>query len=415
MDTLSKPQTGGRIIGEGEDGCVLSEPMWPCSKESTGKVDSLNSRYVSKIVSDTDNESDYIRAATRILGPELSSIYLVQLKAECSPASNTHGPSSLDSEAFQNSKAAVLGWQNPEQACGKLKQELKKRKDITINHKLMILNKYSMTLNQWGHAKPSLTQVINAVPQFISILQKLFQNSSEQLINIDLHAGNIFVRPGNSNNSIQFGIADFGHSLLRQHVIGSGVLFFGKYLCDYIAIYSLYSGYVQIPLEARLLSYCFMKHLENKTPGEFIQSWLRDPDVIQHQKQLPDNILANHTNFMTNLLTSPIFIAMIEAIQGISRKLRLNPNSATRVTQSLSSSEKIVLEFIITRYGIISPINVIASVCTMAKINTALITSFITAAIEAPYIQTGSSLPSALTSVQGADLGILWADVVEGR
>ena len=230
------------------------------------------------------------------------------------------------------------------------------------------------------------------------------------MINIDLHAGNIFV---SSYTALQFGIADFGHSLLRQHITGSGVLFFGKYLCEYIAIYTLYSDYIQIPIEARLLNYCYMKHLEHKTPGEFIKSWLHDPDVIRHQKQLPDSILANHVDTMTNLLTSPIFIAMIESIQGISRKLSLTPKNPTQITRALSANDKVVLEFIITRYGLISPINVIASVCSMAKINTTTLSTFITAAIEAPYLQTGSSLASALTSVQGADLGILWADIVE--
>lgn len=411
MGSLSKTQTGGRIIGEGEDGCVLSEPMWPCAKDSTGKIpDSLNSHYVSKIVSKSDSESEYIKAAARILGPELSAIYLVQLKGECSPASDTRHPSSLDSKAFQNAKAAVLQWPNPNQACGKLKVELQKDKNMG-DHKVMVLNKYPMTLNQWGHTvNTTQTQVLNAIPQFISILQKLFQNSSEQLINIDLHAGNIFV---SSYTALQFGIADFGHSLLRQHITGSGVLFFGKYLCEYIAIYTLYSDYIQIPIEARLLNYCYMKHLEHKTPGEFIKSWLHDPDVIRHQKQLPDSILANHVDTMTNLLTSPIFIAMIESIQGISRKLSLTPKNPTQITRALSANDKVVLEFIITRYGLISPINVIASVCSMAKINTTTLSTFITAAIEAPYLQTGSSLASALTSVQGADLGILWADIVE--
>ena len=409
-------KTGGRIIGEGEDGCVLSEPMWPCTKGTHAILpDPRDPRYVSKIVDRSDDESDYIRAAIRILGPELSLTHIVQLKGECPPASNEHPPSSQDSNVFHNAKAAVLKWQNPEQACGKLKQELKGHSDITLSHTVMYLSKYPMSLSDWGaqiHSIKSSNDLLIAIPQFITVLQKLYQTSFEQLVNIDLHAGNIFVRP--SHKGIKLGVADFGHCLYRQNVTGSGILFFGKYLCEYTAIYSLYSDYIQIPLEARLLNFCYKKKLEYTTPNEFIQTWLRDPDVIKHQKELPDSILIDHTNHMTTLLTKPLFIAMIESIQDISRKLHLNPSNPRGITLSLSANEKIVLEYIITRYGLISPINVISAVCNSnQKIRDIPFDTFITSAIDAPYIQTGSSLPSVLASIQGADLGILWADTVE--
>lgn len=408
---MDRVKTGGRIIGEGEDGCVFAEPMWPCASQSGTRSipDSMNSRYVSKIIDITDDEPEYIKAAARILGPTLSAKYLIQLKGECPPASNQAPPSPMDLKALDASTKSILTLPYSTQACGKLKNDLKKGHDISRDHMVMYLNKYHMTLNEWIHTTTKISHVLPAIPPFISILQKLYQNSSEQLINIDLHAGNIFIRP----TPLQFGIADFGHSLLRQHVIGSGILFFGKYLCNYIAVFSLYSGYIQIPLEARLLNFCFMKHLEHVSPSKFIDKWLHDPDVINHQKDIPDSILANHNDMMATLLMRPLFIAMIESIQKISGKLSQNPTNPRGLTLSLTAHEKTVLEYIITRYGIISPINVIATTCSLAHMDPVILIEFITTAIQAPYLQTGSSLPSALTSIQGADLGILWADIIE--
>lgn len=412
---MDKSKTGGRIIGEGEDGCVFAGPMWPCASSPTNSVpDSMNSKYVSKIISSSDHEAEYIKAAARILGPELSSKYLIRLKGECTPATNDTPPAPLNFKAFQDSKDALLKLSGSTQACGSLKKALKKGSDISLDHKVMYLEKYSMSLNDWGHSKHStkngILKVLKAIPPFLSILQKLYQNSSEQLINLDLHAGNIFVR----ENPFQFGIADFGHSLLRQHVVGSGVLFYGKYLCDYIAVFSLYSGYIQIPLEARLLNFCYKKQLDNVSPSEMIDKWLHDPDLIKHQKDIPDSAVANHSEIMEILLTRPLFIAMLESIQKLSRKLRQSPTNPRELTLSLSVSEKTVLEYIITRYNCISPINVITTICILANMNqTTPLVDFIQTAIQAPYLQTGSSLSSALSSIQAADLGILWADILE--
>jgi hypothetical protein len=411
---MDRVKTGGKIIGEGEDGCVFAEPMWPCASSAAQSVpNSKNSEYVSKIIDSSDHEAEYIKAAARILGPELSSKYLIHFKGECAPATDQSPPARIDTKAFQESKDALAKWPNPDQACGTLKKALKKG-DISRDHKVMYLEKYTMTLNDWGHMRHSkrndIRQILKAIPPFLSILQKLYQNSSEQLINIDLHAGNIFVK----ENPFQFGIADFGHSLLRQHIVGSGVMFYGKYLCDYIAVYPLYSGYIQIPLEARLLNFCYRKQLDYVSPSEIIEKWLHDPDVLKHQKEIPDSTLANHSDIMATLLTRPLFIAMLESIQKLSRKLRQSPSNPKELTLSLSPNDKTVLEYIITRYGSISPINVITTICILSNINhTRTLVEFITTAIQAPYLQTGSSLPSALSSIQGADLGILWADTVE--
>ena len=402
MEVNTLKMSGGKIIGEGEDGCVFTEPMWPCAKDQVSNL--KDSRYVSKIVEKDDIESEYIRAATRILGPQLSARYIVTLKGECSPASGLKSDLALDENRVQ-----LLNWDS-EQACGNIKSQIQKGQSLTDSHKVMYMTRYPMTLSQWGlSSKLNIRQIESAISPFISILQKLYQNSSEQLINLDLHAGNIFVRP--LDTGIQFGMADFGHCLLRQHIVGSGVLFFGKYLCEYTAAYNLYSGYIQIPFEARLLNFCYKKKFEHLTPGEFIKAWLRDPDVLKHLNELSDASMLHHTQTVNDLMTKPIFIAMIETIQSISRKLHLNPNSPSHVTQSLSANEKTVLEFIITRYAIISPINLITTICMMNNKKSLALIEFLTTAIRAPYDQVGSSIASAVTSVQRADLTIAWDDV----
>lgn len=389
--------SGGKIIGEGEDGCVFSEPMWPCKSNTDQIIDIDSSSYVSKLVKKEDNESEYIKVATRILGPQLSAVHLVTLKGECSPSTESEN------------KAALLAWDS-KQACGKLKKELKQKHDITSDHKIMYMARYPMTLSQWG-SSINLRYVEAAIPPFLSILQKLYQNPSEQLINLDLHAGNIFVRP--LARSIQFGLADFGHCLFRQHMVGSGVLFYGKYLCDYIDAYELYHDYIQIPFEARFLNFIYKKHLDTLSPGDCIKAWLRDPNVIKHQSDILDASMIDHSRTMDELLSKPLFIAMIEILQSISRKLS-QYKTPTQVTQSLSTNEKTVLEFIITRYGCISPINIIASICLMNTKPSKALLEFVRNTIRAPYDQVGSSITSAVRSVQGADLGIVWTDVLSG-
>jgi hypothetical protein len=113
---------------------------------------------------------------------------------------------------------------------------------------------------------------------------------------------------------------------------------------------------------------------------------------------------------------------MIEKIQSICKKIRLHPNNYTDLYMSLSSTEKIVIEFILTRYSILSPLNTISE-DIMNKYNEKLLDSrgkgttnlirFLMLAILAPYDQEGSSLDKALSSVEGSDMGILWADVVK--
>lgn len=410
---------GGRILGEGQDGCVLTEPAWPCARTGTSTDDKLpnplDSKYVSKIVDTADDESVYLKAATRILGLELARQYSVHLKGECTPADSTHPPPLGQEEAYQSSKSSLLTWTKKDEACDILKQDLAKGKSITPDHKVLYISKYPITLDQWAQTKHvHLSSIHKALTPFIQIAQKLFQGNSEQLINLDLHAGNMYVRPL-QDDSIQFGIADFGRSLLRQrHVAGSDSNFFGKYLCENTAVYDLYALYNQIPLEARLLNFCYKKSLEHSTPGDLVRAWQTDKLTIEHNG-LKDAILYANKEVMDLLLTKPLFINMVEVLQVISRKLKQYEKDPTGLTQSLSQNEKTVLEFLITRYAIVSPINMIASVCMIASLNPIALIEFVKRAMIAPYIQVGSSLSAAVESVQGADMGIVWSDITRGR
>ena len=412
MEALKQNQ----IIGSGEDGCVFKS--WPCARTGTS-TNSINpdhdTQYVSKIVKRDDDESMYIQAATRILGPDLAKQYTIHLKGECAPANSSHPPPQGQDHIYQTSKAALLAWTKKNEACDTLKQELVQGKNITGDHKVMYINKYPITLDEWANTTSiKLSAVHAAIPPFLQVLQKLFQGNVEQLINIDLHAGNMFVKTVRTG-AIQFGLADFGRCLLKQSAVqNSGISFFGKYLCENTAVYDLYALYNQIPLEARLLNFCFKKSLEHSTPGDLVRAWQSDKLVIEHT-QLKDAILYNTQRLMNTLLTKPLFIRMLEYIQSISQKLRLYEKNPSLLTQSLSQNEKIVLEYIITRYAIVSPMNMIASVCMKSYLNPIELITFVGRAMIAPYVQVGSSLSTVVESVERADMGIVWSDITNGH
>lgn len=406
---------GGRIIGEGEDGCAMSNPGWPCAAGTAStNLNPMDTHYVSKIIKKDDNESEYIQAAYRILGPEQSAKYIIDLKGECSPANSRNPPEEGQEGALQQSRHSLVTWNPNDGACHRIKKDMLSGKNLTSRYKVIYTTRYPITLDDWAK-KPThtLQPIYDAISPFLYILQQLYQNSSEQLINLDLHAGNIFVKKI-TTTQIQFGLADFGRSLLRQHIGGSNALFFGNYLCDTIAAYQMYSQYYQIPLEVRLLNFCYHKRLYHLSPGDVIEHWLQDRSVLE-QARKDDALLYDHQKQMRFLLTKPLFINMIETMQSISRKLSKNPKTPSLVTLSLSNSEKTILEFIITRHNIISPINMIASICTIIGIHPTHLVEFIKRATMAPYIQVGSSLPAAVSSIQRGDIGMVWSDIINGR
>jgi len=411
---------GGRILGEGVDGCILATPMWPCAAGTVvGKDVPPNPKdpnYVSKIVPKKDGESEFLRAAARILGPEVSMKYLAGMKSECAPANSAHPPDKSELAEFQDSKAALLSTKKI-QACRSLKGAFQSSKGITSDMKVMHITRYPMTCVEWANKMLGITEAYphvlkvtqSAIPDFLRILQ-MFVQGREQLIHTDLHTNNIFVRPF-SNDTIQFGIADFGRCYLRQTGVVSPQ-FFGGYLCEYIVRYDIYTGFSQMPLEARILNYCYRKHVENRGPSALIKEWYQE--TLRHPKS-NDPVLFNLKKTLDYLTKRPLFIAMLEHMISIVKKLRATPTDPVTLTRALTASEVKVVEYILTRYTVLMPINTIAE--TVVSISDTGLTDnnpmaeFIIRAVSAPY-EHGSSLASELDAVIHADLSIAWSDVM---
>jgi hypothetical protein len=420
---------GGRIIGEGVDGCIFTEPSWPCVPGTAqGQAPMPNDKgYVAKIVNNGDIESGYIKAATRILGPQLS-MYIAGMKSECAPVNSQHPPDQSQQYSFELGKSALSKWAKGTDSgsCWDIQQKLKSNKGISQSHKIMYISRYPMTVIEWIEKHRNLKRpidyaikdTIQAIPQLLIVLQKLVQNPSEQLIHIDLHANNIFVKP--NNNTVNFGITDFGHCILRQAGDASKYTnAMANYLCEYIlSAGEFYARYSQIPLEARLLDFVYHKNLDNVSPGNIVRAWLQDPTIIKYKGGY-DICMADPNVFMNNLLKFPLFIALLEQIQAISKKTRMYSNDCQKLANSLTQEEKIVLDFILTRYTVISPINSIVEAVLTLKRNGAVspqenkLLLFLIRVIYTPYdAAIGSSLTSSLTAVRNGDLGIIWADVM---
>jgi hypothetical protein len=407
---------GGRIVGEGVDGCVLSEPMWPCASGSQGVPETGNSRYVSKIVLKTDTEAENLKSAARILGKDLASKYLAGLAGECSPANSSHPPNPKNVVALKSSELHVKQWSKRGLACDSVKKKLEKG---LSNSKVMFITKYPSTVENWANKlrverisyKRVLPEVERAIPQFILVLQKFYQDPSEELINIDLHTGNIFVR----TNPFEFGIADFGNCVFRRQPEEASRTFYGRFLIDFVVRHEFYSGYSQIPLEARILNYCFRKKLDDVPALSLIKAWENDESVKMYAGS-KDTIVENRSILLNHLTKKILFIAMVESIQSISKKLRVNPTNSTKLYETLTILEKTVIDFILTRYHIISPINTITQEIMKVYLEpiSPKLTTYILRGIRAPYDQDGPALLTVLNSIKGADFGILWNDIVTG-
>ena len=415
---------GGRIIGEGVDGCVLSEPMWPCSSSDVGGLPkSTNSRYVSKVVNINDSETDNLKMAARILGPELTSRYIAGIQGECKPADKIHPVATKNTESMKSAERAVVTWPKKGQACAELKHDLVNGKDISKRTKVMIISKYDATVSGWVEKlekpyKVTIKEIEKAIPQFMIVLQKLYQGHQEQLIHIDLHTGNIFVRMLSSG--IEFGLADFGRCMFRRPGVDPSRTFYGEFLIDYVSRNEFFCNYSQVPFEARLMNYCYRKNLDNVSPSVLVKNWENDNTVRMSAAGSTDIIEVNRPQMISYLLKRVLFISMIEQIQSVCKKIRVNTDDYTGLYKSLNDTEKVVIEFVLTRYSILSPLNTILE-DIMNKYNEKLIDSsgkgtntlvkFLMVAILAPYDQVGSSLVKALSAVEGADMGIIWADI----
>jgi hypothetical protein len=132
-----------------------------------------------------------------------------------------------------------------------------------------------------------------------------------------------------------------------------------------------------------------------------------------------DLIEVNRSSRISYLLKKVLFISMIEHIQSICKKIRANPTDYSALYSAFNTNEKIVVDFILTRYSILSPLNTICEEI-MNRYNetmfdeqgngTNVLIKFLELAILTPYDQDGSSLTRALSSVRAADMRVLWSD-----
>jgi hypothetical protein len=423
---------GGRVLADGSDGCVFTEPMIPCAKgtEQGEIVNPLDVNIVSKVVKQSDTEYLYLEAANRILGNELAVKYLAGLRGYCKPADANHPPSEQQTKMYVENMESLQQWPSKKHACATLKQRYADKEDITSNHMLMFITRYPSTIDEWirklKSKNVSVTAILNAVndsmPEFLLVLQKFYQNSKEQLINVDLHFGNIFVKA--TSNTIQFGLSDFGRCVLRQEQSDSALI---HYLEKYQQ-YTIFSNYRQVPLEARILNYIYKKHLESESPQVIIDSFISDKDVGQYVTISNDIIVINLEIYLRHLLKKNLFIKLIEDFQSITKKMIL------KEFNTLTTSEKDSLWFTLTRYMAVAPIITIAEQLmdlTETKMVQAYvrrvtteyldgkpppktitgyypILAFLTRIILAPY-------SSSLIAVEMADNRLFWNDILRGH
>jgi hypothetical protein len=255
-----------------------------------------------------------------------------------------------------------------------------------------------------------------AVPQLLYLLQRLFQGKMK-VINLDLHTGNIFV----NSSPFYLGIADFGHCAVKHPQVDPALGVYGEYLIGYVVKYSnFYSGYRQVPLESRLLNYCYHNHMDTVSPVEVLKGWVNNVDVVSSSMGSGDLVCVHRKSIIESLLKRILFIRMIEQIQSISRKLRANPVDHLKLYSSLNTNERYVVEYILSRYMIFSPLNSFLeiliekfpkeSMIDKQGRGTSVLVRFLLKVIQAPYVQEGSSLVTALRAIEGADMRHVWAD-----
>ena len=415
---------GGRILGEGVDGCVFTEPSWPCSSQFklTDIPSSHNSSIVSKIVPLSDKEDTNILMATKLLGP-LAFTFIANLRGECSPANSKNPPKSSDQSSLKASQIALQDWSVKGQACESIQKSISNGKGISDSHKVLFIQRYSATVNEWLSFKKfnetyiAIHQISKAVPSFLINIQRLYQNPIDHLYHIDLHVGNLFVR--SSKAEIHLGISDFGHCLLRQES--------PLYLTKYIAPYQFFSGYSQVPLEARLLNYCFQTSSESLDPKQLVLRWRQDPEVLKSISKSKDAFIITIDYTLAVLLDCPLFIEMVQELQSLSMSIKTP-------SYTLTKKQIQILEFILSRYLSWSPINTLTESLLLLKhpVNlqnevkriaesevkhTKIGTSpsgikpfivYILQLLLLPYLQKGVPLIKALMTVQEADISGLF-------
>jgi hypothetical protein len=425
---MSKEPTIG-VLADGSDGCVFTKPSLPCAEGTEGeiKIDPRNPNIVGKVVDVSDEEKKFLELANDILGKDLALKYLAGLQGSCNPANSSHPPKEDEKPLF-NSSMKSLTQTMTRHACSKLKDKYLTRKNITSTHSLLFISRYPRTLEEWiVHIKanklsiPSILQSVNqSMPDFIHVLQLFYKHPTKQLINLDLHHANIFVRT--YDNSIQFGLSDFGRCISVEGDMDSAIkLYLTRYQKQ-----TIFSRFRQIPFEARLLNFIFKKNLETQPPSLILQSFMTNSDISVYSSYSNDFIIMNIQSLVTYLQKKVIFIEVIETLKTIVIKMK------EQRLADLSSLEKEVVWFILTRYMAVAPIITIAEqlmdlnnrtqiheyakrVCqeyldgNVSSHNSLYypILSFLTRILIAPYV-------TSLKSIEDADNVHFWNDIMAG-
>lgn len=425
---MSKEPTIG-VLADGSDGCVFTKPSLPCAEGTEGeiKIDPRNPNIVGKVVDVSDEEKKFLELANDILGKDLALKYLAGLQGSCNPANSSHPPKEDEKPLF-NSSMKSLTQTMTRHACSKLKDKYLTRKNITSTHSLLFISRYPRTLEEWiVHIKanklsiPSILQSVNqSMPDFIHVLQLFYKHPTKQLINLDLHHANIFVRT--YENSIQFGLSDFGRCISVEGDMDSAIkLYLTRYQKQ-----TIFSRFRQIPFEARLLNFIFKKNLETQPPSLILQSFMTNSDISVYSSYSNDFIIMNIQSLVTYLQKKVLFIEVIETLKTIVIKMKEQRLS------DLSSLEKEVVWFILTRYMAVAPIITIAEqlmdlnnrtqiheyakrVCqeyldgNVSSHNSLYypILSFLTRILIAPYV-------TSLKSIEDADNVHFWNDIMAG-
>jgi hypothetical protein len=444
---------GGAIIGEGAEGCVYAQPLWPCAADrpKDGNItQGSDPSVVSKLVDKGDFEHVYLEAARDILGQELSLKFLAGIRGMCSPANDRHPPPQDHIGDYKQSKDALMKWESTGLACGKMKSALTKT-GITDKYNLMFISRYPSTLEQWMETmeqkkipRPFIIKAINdAIPPLLNVLQKFYHHPTLELINMDLHHKNIFIRA--TGSKLQFGISDFGQCYFRRlNDPNTSGPYFSYYLERFYTVrVPMYFGFRQIPFETRLIDFCFKNKLENHDPGQLINAFVNDPKVKEYQANSNDIIAMNLDLYCAFLIKKPLFIQAVEMIQSITKKIRKLQAGVPPQSNIVSMDEFTFLEFCMTRFLAVSPLVTILeqtlflseglytqvkqiSTDRIAGIGTAgltkkpeiyYLTEYINRIILAPYSGSiqGSSLVSSLESVKAVDLTMVWADILAGK
>ena len=427
----TRKQCGGNTkITEGVDGCVIIGKKIPCSsnygENSSSELNQIDAgNIVSKIVLSSQGvkEFEITKLAGRLLGEELSVYITKALGKPCKPASAINKNDKKKENSIKLKEEIQVA--NVKYGCVPLQNKGKEEKwnEIPENFTVMYFTRYDTTFSQWvirykenKEYLAVLQEIETAIPVFIRVLQRLYINDQNiKLIHLDLHTKNIFVKL----NPLGFGLSDFGNALVwkkGENEVSEMSKAFEDYLVGYVSKVAFFPGYNQIPLEARLLSFCYQhpKKLYNGIAEDLINRWMNDSTI--HIANSKDPVIHGKI-LINNLRGLPLFMQMSEKIISICKKLREYVEQANQAQGELfkkfDEEEKIVISFILTRYLVISSINAITEEVMNAyqqPIKDNHLVNFIISGIILPYRQTlkNMTLSESLKVAQVFDFNELW-------